>query len=410
MTLTEINKQRMNTFVVSAFPVLLFILFFTNSFAKVVASVASSLCLLLFLFRLFVLKNAAFQKKARNYYIIMLLYFAALAISLLYTPDLADGVQRFQGQITKLLMAVILIETVSSAVDARKLLYADLAGGTVLSIMVIYQGIVKHIERPGGIWISVHGGILLAFSALLALIVLIYEKEALRRALYALLLCIHGCALYLNGTRGAWLAFGGSLIVLPLVTSVIKPKAKIVYYVMLALVVAALLQTSYFQTKIGRTITDARQSLTVRTETSLGGRYEMWKASTRMFIDNPVFGVGLGGWGISIQEMVKRNYVSSEVLNYNQTHSIYFDVLGTRGILGFITFMVLIGYPVFFVWRKRDRNTEMFRTLVIIITTAFLLAGLTDTLVYIRGVFLAYIILIGVSLAVLIHQPLADRT
>lgn len=398
MAMSEIKKQKLDVFVASALSILIYISFFTNAFAKVIASIAYSLCFLFFIIRLFVLKKAMYRNGARSYYLVLLVYFAALAISLIYTPDLGDGILRFQGQ-TKLLMALILIETVTSAADARKYLYAGMAGGTVLSIMILYQGMVNHMDRPGGIWNPVHAGVLLVFLTLLVLILLLYERKTRLQVMFGILFLIHGLALYVNGTRGAWLALTVALIVLPLFTNRLNPAKKIIYYCVGALFIVVLLQTTYFQARLHYSIDDIKQSSKVRTETSFGGRYEMWKASTIMFLDNPVLGVGLGGWGGSIKAMVMEKKVSPEVLNYNQAHSIYFDVLSTRGVTGFITFMVLISYPVYFVWRKRDGNTEMFRALVIVITTAFLAAGLTDTLVYIRGVFIFYIMLIGAGLA-----------
>jgi O-antigen ligase len=404
MMMKAASKQKLNAFVASAIPAVILIMFFTNASAKVVASVACSLFLFLFMVRVLVLRDVVFQNKAKNYYIFLLIYILAMALSLIYSPDLGDGLMRFQGQVTKLMIAVVLIETVASAAEARKYLYAGIAGGLVLSVMIVYQGMVNHIDRPGGIWNPVHAGILLVFLILLILILLLYENKILFQLLFGVLLFIHGFALYLNGTRGAWLALAVSLIVLPLFAKGLKPVKKIFYYMTGALLVVALYQTSYFQMRLHYTIDDIKQSSQSRTDASWGGRYEMWKASSYMFLRNPVFGVGLGGWEPSIREMVKEKVVTPEVLNYNQTHSIYFDVLSTRGIIGFMTFIALIAYPVIHVWRLKCGNNDMFRLLVIVITTAFLIAGATDTLVYIRGVFIFYIMLIGTGLAVLVKE------
>ncbi len=404
MKLTETKRQKLTVLITSVFPVALFILFLTNSFTKVVASIAFSLCLLLFIIRLFLLKDVVVQQKAKHYYLLMLIYFVAMALSLIYTPDLGDGLMRFQGQTTKLIMAMILIETIASAGEARKYLFAAVAGGTILSLIIIFQQNVLHMPQRGWVWNPVHAGMLLAFSALLALVLVLYEKKAGIRAAVASAFIIHGYALYLNQTRGAWLAFGCAMLILPFVMRSMKPSVKLAYVGMLAIVLVVLLQTPVVRTRIEATIEDLKQTSAVRSETSLGGRYQMWKASTSMFLHNPVLGVGLGGWEPAIREMVKQKVVTSEVLNYNQSHSIYFDVLSTRGIVGCITFIAVVVYPLFYAWRKRDRGVEMFGTLIIVSTMGFLVAGLTDTLVYIRGVFIFYIMLVGTGLAVLMKE------
>lgn len=402
------DKQKILAFTIAAQPILIFILFFANPIAKSVASVASSLCIIIFLLRIWVQKGIDYQKKAKTYYTIIFFYLAALAVSVIYSPDFADGIQRFFSQ-TKILLLLVLIEAVSSHVDVRKYLYAGAAGGTVLSLITIYESVVRHVDRPPTMWNSVHGGNHLMFTALLVLVLLMYKKGRKAGTIFAALLAIHCCALYLNGSRGAWMAFGIVLVLLPLIMVKMRMIWKYVYYGVLVLFVIALIQTSYFQARMQGTISDLKQSLHVQTAQSYGGRYEMWKASVSMFTGNPLLGVGLGGWSVELKKMVRDNYLSRDVLDYNQAHSIYLDVLSTRGLVGFLSFAFLIGYPVIYVWNKRNEESEPYRTLVLIVTIAFLTSGLTDTLVYIRGVFAAYILFVALSLGVLFHRSEPER-
>ncbi|MEK6744526.1 MAG: O-antigen ligase family protein [Nitrospirota bacterium] len=391
---------------------MIFILVFANPIAKSVASIASSLCIIVFLLRVGIRKGSDYQKNAKTYYTIIFFYLAALAFSVVYSPDVADGIQRFFSQ-TKILLLLVLIEAVSSHVDARKYLFAGAAGGTALSLITIYESVIMHIGRPPAMWNPVHGGNHLMLAAVLVMVLLVYEKGRGARVFWSTLLLLHGYALYLNGTRGVWIAFGIVLVLLPLVVIKMRTMHKLIYYGILALFVTALLQAPFFQARVRGTISDLNQSVKVRTALSYGGRYEMWKASANMFTNNPLLGVGLGGWRVELETMVRDKYVSSYVLDYNQAHSIYLDVLSTRGIVGFISFAFLIGYPVIYVWKKRTVEYEPYRTLVLIATIAFLISGLTDTLVYIRGVFAAYLILVALSLGVIMrdHRSAdADRT
>ncbi len=407
--MTENGKQKLDRFIITAFPFLLLILFFTNPFAKSVASAASSLCIVLFLVRALVLKKTGYQQKAKIYYLIIAAYFGAMAISLIYTPDLGDGLTRFQRQFAKLLMTVIIIEMVSSAIEARKYLIASAAGGMVLAAIALYQGLVRHVYRPPTMWNAVHGGNIFMFSLIALTSLLFYEKRPRWRAAYIGAGLFMGYAFYLNGTRGAWIAFGIVLLAAPLIISGMNLREKVVYYAVLLLFAGAVSQMPFFKNKVSEIEVYTQRNEEGDLQNTLGKRIEMWKASGKMFFRNPVLGVGLGGWNKALNEMAARKEAPDYILKYNQTHNIYLDVLSTRGLLGFVTFVVVIFYPVFFAWKNSNRENEMYRTLLVFATIAFIVSGMTDTLVYIRGVFISYTIFVGLSLAVLVREESASH-
>ena len=405
----ESNKHKLERFVTTAFPVLFFVLFFTNPFAKVVASVASSLCIILFFVTVLVLKKRSYQPEARAYYLIMLVYLGAMGMSLIYTPALGDGLMRFQGQVTKFIMAVILIETISSTVESRKYLVGTAAGGSVLAAIAIYEGVFRHVYRPPSMWNSVHGGNIFLFSLIALISLLLYEKNTRWRAAYITTGLFMGYAFYLNGTRGAWIALGIVLLLLPLIMRSMALPKKVAYYAVLLALAGGLSQTPFIKDKVQEAQSNIQNYENADARNSLGYRLEMWKASGKMFLRNPILGVGLGGWNEALVGMAARKETPDFILHYNQTHNIYLDVLSTRGLLGFITFMVIIGYPVFYAWKRREPENELYRTLLICATIALLVSGMTDTLVYIRGVFLAYILFVGLSLAVLVRRSPAEN-
>ncbi len=407
--MTENGKEKLDRLTVTAFPFLFLLLFFTNPFAKSVASIASSLCIFLFLVRVLVLKKTKYQPGAKMYYLVLAVYCGAMAVSLIYSPDLGDGLMRFQKQVTKLLMAVIVIEMVSSAVETRKYLLAAAAGGVVLAAIAIYQGLVRHVYRPPTMWNAVHGGNIFLFCLIALISLLLYEKRPRWKAAYIGAGVFMGYAFYLNGTRGAWIALGIVLLVAPLITSSMNPRKKVVYYAVLLLFAGAVSQLPFFKNKVSEVEVYTQRYEGGDLQNTLGKRIEMWKASWKMFIRNPILGVGLGGWNKTLNGMAARNEAPDYILLYNQTHNIYLDVLSTRGILGFITFVVVIFYPLFFAWKNSSQQNEMYRTLLVFATIAFLISGMTDTLVYIRGVFISYILFVGLALAVMVRRDAEER-
>jgi O-antigen ligase len=90
-------------------------------------------------------------------------------------------------------------------------------------------------------------------------------------------------------------------------------------------------------------------------------RIVMWKNATRMFLDNPIFGVGPGNlpWNISryeLEEDQRRSFAGRAV------HSIYFTLFPEWGIVGTALFVALAWYVIRELFRlKREGNSEIAR-------------------------------------------------
>jgi O-antigen ligase len=409
MNLSGTKKHTLNTFVASALPISIFILFFTNPFAKVVASITSSICIILFLIRFFILKDILLQERAKTYYLIMLIYLAAMIASLVNTSDLHSGIRLLNGQLFKFVLAFMMVEVVASAEDAKKYLTAFVAGGAVLAAITLYEGVAKHLVRPPSMWNAVHGGNLLMFPLITMIVLMIYEKKTLVKAVYLSLSLLTSYALYLNGTRGAWVAFGTAMLVLPFLFTNMTFGKKLAIAGMLLLAVTALVQVTSIREQFRNAESNLRQYRLGERNNSLGWRIDMWKASTKMFQEHPFIGVGMGDWNHELEDLVKKNEAPDSILVYNQTHNMYLDALSTRGIIGLLTFLAITAYPIFSAWNKTGREYEPYRTIIFCTTLAFTISGMTDTLVYIRGVYVSYLILIGLSVAIRYRAPLNLR-
>lgn len=85
-------------------------------------------------------------------------------------------------------------------------------------------------------------------------------------------------------------------------------------------------------------------------------RIECWKASLKIFEDHPFTGVGLGNF-----EVYARKYGSEELerladsatVKVKRPHNEYLQVLSETGIIGFLTFVTLLFYPLYFALKGR---------------------------------------------------------
>jgi O-antigen ligase len=328
----------------------------------------------------------------------VLQYLFFIALSLAYVHDMDHGSRPIRIAAIALL-TLLFVEKVPGKTMARRLLHAFVAGGTILSLILLYQGLINQIERPAHIWYCVIAGNLLLFT-LVATVSLILASKSLRSGvLYASIASLQLCALYLNGTRGAWIAFAVILICIPFYLLKLPRVWQAGYIVALVLAGTLVAQGSYFQVKFRAAITDIQLYQQGVASTSLGGRFEMWKASYKMFVENPILGVGAGNWTDEFQKNVTGNNDAPYLMEFNHPHNVYLEALSTRGLVGMFSLLLFILYPLVYVWKRRDQETDLFRNLVIMAVFAMLISGAVDMLTNIRHVFMVYSALIGIGMS-----------
>jgi len=129
--------------------------------------------------------------------------------------------------------------------------------------------------------------------------------------------------------------------------------------------------SAYFASKNHRD--DARKS-------SFGIRMELWKTGWNIFLENPLTGVGVGGFRIMAKENFKRYKVNRIVRKYKYAHNQYIAALATRGVPGLILFLLLLSLPLYIAMSRRsfDRETEIARLSLMFITLTYLIGCLGE--------------------------------
>lgn len=394
-------SAKLNSLFEKVFPFLFLTLCFTAPFAKAIAGHVYMICIILFVIQMFFRRE--YQTGAKAYYLAALVYLALILLSLTYTTDIAEGFLHYKQQ-CKMLIGVILIERVSSTESAHRYLYAFAAGGAVLASIGIYQGLVLKISRPPTLYHPVHGGSLLVISSIVLIALLLSETSFVNKALITTMLAIHGVALYLNGSRGAWVALAAVLLLVPFIHFNLSMKRRIIYVLSLFLIVMVACKGNFFHDRIREAKDDIIAYTSSKSDTSLGARFEMWKASALMFKENPLLGIGTGGWEREMKEMVAQHRAPAYIKQFNQPHSIYLDALSTKGLIGLVSLLLLIACPVYYALKCREPETMLFRNVVILVAIAFFISGMTDTIIRFRFVFMSYNLVMGLGLAVLVRS------
>ena len=396
---TTSSRVRIAAFCERMLPPVLFVLLFSTAFLKVAASIALSLAILLFLVQRLLTRDPLAPGRIRSYYVVLLVFSGAMLLSFLNTQDTPAGIRLLRTTIWKLGIVVVIVETVRTADRARLLLWAYAAGCSVLALLTLYQGIVLHVWRPPTMWIAVHAGNLLMFGLTAMVSLLLFEATKGRRTFLLAMCLLTIAALYLNGTRGAWVAVAFMLLLLPMVIPRATVKQRLAVYALIVLGLMAASQAPFVREKFSEARINLELYRDGQARTSLGYRIDMWKASMELFREHPVIGAGVGDWQYEVQRLIREGRAPESIKDYNQTHNIFLDAFSTLGIVGGIALLALIAAPLLLARGGDGADAGLARAVAVLTTAAFVVSGMSDTLVHIRGVFTSYLMLIGIALA-----------
>lgn len=121
-------------------------------------------------------------------------------------------------------------------------------------------------------------------------------------------------------------------------------------------------------------------------------RFEMWRGGWMVFEESPVLGIGRGNYTEVVQRYVEEGKLPAAVAQHGHAHNAYIDVLMSRGLIGFVIFLGMLFYPLYFFWktRKISPGTAIFGILQVVGYAVF---SLTDASTFIMGNFTAIFLL-----------------
>jgi len=230
----------------------------------------------------------------KNYIEMILLYFVALNLM---------KEEKQQKFVVVLMSVIILLIAIRS--------YRNFTGGASFN----------YDKRVGGPFEAVglgpnHLGAFIADYCGAFLGVMLLDKNFRRRMLYGLTVLFSLHPLFYSYSRGAYLAFFSVLTFY----AVVSKRA-------LLIVVATVLLA--WQTILPASVVD-RITMTENNsgeiEASAAHRLDLWELAMELFEKNPVFGVGYGGFGLSVPQG-----------QLTDTHNFYMKTLSEQGVIGIIT-------------------------------------------------------------------------
>jgi O-antigen ligase len=118
-------------------------------------------------------------------------------------------------------------------------------------------------------------------------------------------------------------------------------------------------------------------------DTSVGQRLEMWAVAGRLFETAPLTGVGTGAYMASARKLVDAGEAPPETAEYDHPHNEFFDALSSRGLVGLVVLLLLLGVPGWLFARGLDSPdpARLGASLAgLMVSVGFAMFGLSETM------------------------------
>ncbi len=222
-------------------------------------------------------------------------------------------------------------------------------------MIAIYERAVIGLERADNGINAIPFGNLSLLMAVLSLVAGIYYFHQRRQFYYWLLTLAISAAFLgfvaslLSGTRGGWISIPFlAALLLPATKNLITSKVRNIALLLIMIIAVAIIAyppTGVWSRLMAIFNNIYQYFINNDADTSLGMRFELWRAGWYMFKDSPVMGVGEGGVQVWLKSLASEGLLHEDVAIYPQLHSDIIDTLARRGLLGLISLLLL--YTVF---------------------------------------------------------------
>jgi len=206
-------------------------------------------------------------------------------------------------------------------------------------------------SRAGGpFWIiglgSNHFGAFIVYCSAVFLGLFFLDKNRWRKILFLVLVIFSLHPLFFSYSRGAYV---GALVVL-VFFGLVQKRSLLILIVVLAIAWQTLLPSSVVE-RIRMTKTESIEGQT-QIEDSAAVRLGLWNLAWNLFTENPVIGIGYGGFEFSVPE--------GEYHRWKDTHNYYAKMLAEQGIIGFGLFLIVLVVAFRSGWRLWKAGKEGF--------------------------------------------------
>jgi len=262
--------------------------------------------------------------------------------------------------------------------------YGLFVGTISVMCIALYQRFGLGMERAEGFHMAImFGDIAIAMGVMSLASIKVFARTRLAALPYIAFLA-GAIASILSSSRGGWIALIFALV--PLYFYYRQGIGKKLFLILVAgitlLVMAYLIPQSEVRQRLYDIVTDLRQYNLGDVNTSIGARFEMWKAACMMFVEHPLLGVGYGNFQQGMADLIALGKIDPSVQIYKHAHNEILHVFATQGIVGAVVLLLLYGAPLMFFARhlREDGLHRPFALAGLLLVLSYIAFGLTQVL------------------------------
>lgn len=308
---------------------------------------------------------------------------------------------RYLGVEIRYLTAIPLYLMVRRFPDAgRWLLLGGTVAAAILAAQAYYDVNILNMKRAQGVYSP---NLLGPFAALIAAWVLVELRKddffsGKKRWVLPLLFIAALVAVALSGSRGAYLG----LVVMLSVWFLIALRG---WYRFVAIMIFAMTAFGTYSIvdsvnkRVNIVADEVETYFSIEDVASYEGelpantqRLEIWRTATLIIKDAPLFGIGRGNFERVASEYAQQGLVHPMGAQAGHAHNVYLDVMASRGIIGFVVFMALVLYPLYFFYSTRARS-PMTALLGVTLIVGFMTFSISDASTFLKGNFASIFLL-----------------
>lgn len=303
---------------------------------------------------------------------VIIIFLLSLLLSAINTHDLSDTLQTVWRFLYRFFPLFLIPLFVKDSQTNYKLLGAIFLSVAISDVVAIWQGLHGNYRANAFVDNPINLADMIIQILPVSIVLGLQEKRLSKELRYGLffLTFLSFAALLFNGTRGAWLAIGITIIVYGLMQIKAKPRF---FQFCLSLIISVGLVIAYVPAFKARIFSIGN----LQSDTSNIERILVWKSALQMFGDHPLTGVGAGNFG----QVYQKNYVSPHALypRLNHAHNNFLHMLAETGVIGLLGFLSLFGYLIIYFYQAYRRNNDNYWGLIgFLIVLVWLLHGLTE--------------------------------
>jgi O-antigen ligase len=369
------------------------VLVFLLPFLSLVTLWGVSLCSFLFLISALVLFTDCRAALARHWpavrWVVAAFLFNFLFVALCYLarPEALSGNLEKPA---RMLLAVSALAVVLACKPSRHWLWWGVIGGAVGGALLVgYQRLVLHLERPGGLINPITFGDLLLCLGLVSLAAAIDMRGA-RRAGWAALGALAGLAgSIMTGTRGGWVALALAVLVFMRYSRAIGGRR----IRTLLLAGFALVAATWFVPASGvrERISQGEADITTyfaggSAFSNVGIRLELWKAAALLIAERPLLGADVVTAKAGVDRYVGAGRIDPVVLPMPHFHNDALQALVTGGVVGLLAWLSILAAPLLFFARALrareapDRQQLALALAGMLVVVSYFSFGLTEVI------------------------------